>query len=49
VPSISLHNCGLDLPIYGTINRSLKGAVMASATGGRIASATKHVTVVQAL
>jgi lipopolysaccharide transport system ATP-binding protein len=49
VPSIILDNCGLDLPIYGTINRSLKGAVMASATGGRIASATKHVTVVQAL
>jgi lipopolysaccharide transport system ATP-binding protein len=49
VPSIILDNCGLDLPIYGTINRSLKGAVMASATGGRIASASKHVTVVQAL
>jgi len=49
VPSIVLDNCSLDLPIYGTINRSLKGAVMASATGGRIASASRNVTVVQAL
>lgn len=47
--AIILENCSLDLPIYGTINRSLKGTVMASATGGRIASASKHVTVVQAL
>jgi len=49
VPSIVLNDCSLDLPIYGTINRSLKGAVMASATGGRIASASRNVTVVQAL
>jgi lipopolysaccharide transport system ATP-binding protein len=47
--SIILENCSLELPIYGTINRSLKGAVMASATGGRIASASRNVTVVQAL
>jgi lipopolysaccharide transport system ATP-binding protein len=47
--SIILDDCSLDLPIYGTINRSLKGAVMASATGGRIASATRNITVVQAL
>ncbi|CAN5292789.1 ABC transporter ATP-binding protein [soil metagenome] len=47
--SISLENCSLHLPIYGTINRSLKGAVMASATGGRIAAASRNVTVVQAL
>lgn len=47
--SISLRDCSLDLPIYGTINRSLKGAVMASATGGKIASASRHVTVVHAL
>ena len=47
--SIILENCSLDLPIYGTINRSLKGAVMASATGGRIASASRNVTLVQAL
>jgi lipopolysaccharide transport system ATP-binding protein len=49
VSSIILENCCLDLPIYGTINRSLKGAVMASATGGRIASASRNVTVIQAL
>ena len=49
MPSIILNNCSLDLPIYGTINRSLKGTVMASATGGRIASASRNVTVVQAL
>lgn len=49
MPSIILEKCSLDLPIYGTINRSLKGSVMASATGGRIASASKNVTVVQAL
>jgi lipopolysaccharide transport system ATP-binding protein len=49
MPSISLENCSLQLPIYGTINRSLKGAVMASATGGRIAAASRNVTVVQAL
>jgi lipopolysaccharide transport system ATP-binding protein len=47
--SIRLRDCGLQLPIYGTINRSLKGAVMASATGGRIASASRHVTVIEAL
>ncbi len=49
MPSIILKNCSLELPIYGTINRSLKGAVMSSATGGRIASASRNVTVVQAL
>lgn len=47
--SISLENCSLHLPIYGTINRSLKGNIMASATGGRIAAASRNVTVVQAL
>ena len=47
--SISLDDCSLDLPIYGTGNRSLKGVVMASATGGRIASASRNITVVQAL
>lgn len=49
VPSISLVNCDLQLPIYGTINRSFKGAVLASATGGRIASASRNVTVIHAL
>jgi lipopolysaccharide transport system ATP-binding protein len=49
MPSIVLNNCSLQLPIYGTINRSLKGTVMASATGGRIAAASRNVTVVSAL
>jgi lipopolysaccharide transport system ATP-binding protein len=49
VSSIRFRDCSLQLPIYGTINRSLKGAMMASATGGKIASASRHVTVVQAL
>ena len=47
--SISIRNCSLQLPIYGTINRSLKGAVLASASGGKIAAASRNVTVVQAL
>ena len=47
--SIRLRECGLVLPIYGTINRSLKGAVMASATGGRMAAASRHVTIIEAL
>ena len=49
MPSITLQNCSLQLPIYGTISRSLKGAVLSTATGGRIAPASKHVSVVQAL
>lgn len=47
--SIILDKVSLDLPVYATINRSFKGAVMSSATGGRIASASKNVTVVRAL
>ena len=46
---IILDDCSLLLPIYGTINRSLKGTVMATATGGRIAPASRHVSVVEAL
>lgn len=46
---ISIERCSLELPIYGTINRSLKGSMMSSATGGRIAAASRHVTVVTAL
>lgn len=46
---ISIDRCSLELPIYGTINRSLKGSVMSSATGGRIAAASRNVTVVTAL
>lgn len=47
--SILLDDCSLDLPIYGTINRSLKGAALAAATGGRVASASREIMVIQAL
>ncbi|MEO8746934.1 MAG: ATP-binding cassette domain-containing protein [Rhodanobacter sp.] len=47
--SIFLDNCSLDLPIYGVGNRSLKQMVMATATGGRIASNSRKITVVNAL
>ena len=47
--SIRVRDASLQLPIYGTINRSLKGTVMATATGGRIAAASRHVSVVEAL
>lgn len=47
--SILLDNCSLDLPIYGIGNRSLKQMVMATATGGRIASNSRKITVVNAL
>lgn len=47
--SIRLENCSLHLPIYGTINRSLKGAALAAATGGRVGSASRDIMVIQAL
>lgn len=46
---ISLTNCSLDLPVYGAGNRSLKQMVMSAATGGRIASDSRKITVVNAL
>lgn len=49
MPSIRLENCSLHLPIYGTINRSLKGAALATATGGRVGSASRDIMVIQAL
>jgi lipopolysaccharide transport system ATP-binding protein len=47
--SIILRDCYLNLPVYGAGNRSLKQAVMAAASGGRIASRGGKVTVVNAL
>ncbi len=47
--SIVLDKCSLHLPIYGTINRSLKGAVLSAATGGKVATNARDVVVVQAL
>jgi lipopolysaccharide transport system ATP-binding protein len=46
---IVLEKCSLDLPIYGTSNRSLKQMVLSAATGGRIASDSRKITVVNAL
>lgn len=46
---ILLENCSLDLPIYGTSNRSLKQMVLSAATGGRIAADSRKITVVNAL
>lgn len=46
---INLENCSLDLPVYGAGNRSLKQIVMSAATGGRIASDSRKITVVNAL
>jgi lipopolysaccharide transport system ATP-binding protein len=47
--SIILSECSLNLPVYGTGNRSLKQLVMSTATGGRIAAGSRNVTVVNAL
>ena len=46
---ISLHHCGLALPVYGTSNRSLKKMALSAATGGRIAAESGQITVVHAL
>jgi len=46
---IQLENCGLSLPVYGIGNRSLKQIVLSATTGGKIASDSRHVTVVEAL
>lgn len=46
---IALENCSLSLPVYGTINRSLKGALLSGATGGNIARATRRIHVVEAV
>jgi lipopolysaccharide transport system ATP-binding protein len=46
---ISLDKCTLHLPVYGTGNRSLKQMVLSAATGGRLAAASRNITVVEAL
>ncbi|WP_322042772.1 ABC transporter ATP-binding protein [Paraburkholderia sp. J67] len=46
---LRLNDCSLHLPVYGAGNRSLKQMVLSAATGGRIASNSRHITVVQAL
>lgn len=47
--NIELEDCTLHLPVFGTINRSLKGLVLSAMTGGRLASATRNIAVVEAL
>lgn len=44
-----MDNCCLDLPVYGGGNRSFKQMVMSAATGGRIASGSHKIAVVNAL
>lgn len=46
---IVLDHCSLSLPVYGTINRSLKGALLSGATGGTIARASRRIHVVEAV
>jgi lipopolysaccharide transport system ATP-binding protein len=46
---LKLDNCGLNLPVYGAGNRSLKQMVLSSMTGGRIAADSRKLTVVEAL
>ncbi len=49
VAHISIHHCGLALPIYGSNNQSFKKRALSAATGGRIAAESGEVTVVHAL
>ncbi|MGH8233688.1 MAG: ABC transporter ATP-binding protein [Rhodanobacteraceae bacterium] len=46
---ISLHHCGLALPVYGSNNQSLKKRALSAATGGRVAAESGKVTLVHAL
>jgi lipopolysaccharide transport system ATP-binding protein len=46
---ISVKNCSLHLPVYGAGNRSLKQVFLSAATGGKIASTSRNIIVVEAL
>ncbi|KAA8920809.1 Teichoic acids export ATP-binding protein TagH [Xanthomonas sacchari] len=46
---ISVVNCSVKLPIYGTNNRSMKGVIMAAVTGGKVAPTSRNITVVDSL
>ena len=48
MPSIELNNVSVMFPVYSAGSRSLKNALVAATTGGRIGSEAKHV-VIQAL
>jgi lipopolysaccharide transport system ATP-binding protein len=47
--SISLKKVGVEFPLYGTPNRSLKKSLLSLGTGGRIAASSRHLTVIRAL
>jgi ABC-type polysaccharide/polyol phosphate transport system ATPase subunit len=49
MPSVSVQNVDVSFPIYDGAQRSLRHVVMATSTGGRIASDTRHRVVVEAL
>lgn len=46
---IDVVDCSVQLPIYGTNNRSMKGMIMSAVTGGRVAPTSRNVTVVDSL
>ncbi len=45
MPSVELHGVSVSFPVYSTGNRSLKNAMLAATTGGRIGSDANHVIV----
>ena len=47
--AIELENCSLHLPVFGLNNRSLKGRMLSTMTGGRLAPSSGTVPVVEAL
>lgn len=46
---VKLDRCSLHLPVFGTVNRSLKNLVLTTVTGGRLAGSARNITVVEAL
>lgn len=46
---ISVVDCSVQLPVFGTNNRSMKGLIMSAVTGGRIAPSSRNITVVESL
>ncbi|WP_038581460.1 ABC transporter ATP-binding protein [Dyella japonica] len=46
---IILDQCGLSLPVYGVGNQSFKQLALSAVTGGKIASTSRHIMVVEAL
>ncbi len=47
--SIELRDCTIDIPVYGLMNRSLKGTIANATTGGRISRESGTVSTVRAL